>query len=339
MTSDASTSQKESLLELPKAEFGFSAADPLLSNEALLKSILGEEYTRDEEVSIPGMMDIVHKVSRYPELLPIYIRGGFFSLDKVLNFLNESGSGLDIIGDQISQRDSYPFMFGPDWLVRFVNYFMGFTQVSSETEQTWIPVAEVHCPNIENCSTDFACSTTRFNQHSFKITALGFSGGSGYSKKIKLSSGATATQNSLQLQVKAEVRLRIYQNDLGDRVLALDVTRIFDETRYVTIDASNFYRIPIQSIANDENLKSVSFDTEVDKPFEILEIEIGKKHNFSWATNIPGLLEGATAALSVESQLLCSASYKYNFTPGYRYIFYPIQIDSHVYCVFFESKE
>jgi len=336
--SDADTAVKGAVLELPESEFGYSTNDPSLLPGGIIYPTIGEEYTRDDEGHILGMIEVVQRVAQNPELLPVYIRAGHFSLDKVLKFLNETGIGLNIITDQIGQRDSYPFMFGPDWLVRFVNYFMGFTEVSSEFDKTWIPVAEIHCPNLNGCATDFVCTTTRSNQYAFKVTALGFSGGSGYTKKIKLASGATAKMNSMQLQVRAETRLRVYENDLGEHILALSITKIFDESRYVTIDVSDFYQIPIQSIAQDENLKAISFDSEVDNPFEILEIEVGKRHNFSWATKLPGLLTGSTAALSVESQLLCSASYKFNFHPGYRYIYYPLQKNSHIYFVFFHEK-
>lgn len=329
---------KEGLaVEVPELELGFSTNDPLLSLGDLVAPSITEEYTRDDEGHIPGVMEIVQKVAGNRELLPVYIRGGHFSTDKILRFLNESGAGLEILTDPTGKRVSYPYMLGPNWLVWFVNYFMGYTVVSTESADTWVPVAEIHCPDLEGCSADFVCSTTRNNQYSFKVTALGFSGGSGYSKKIRLSTGATAEKKSLQLQVKAEITKRIYQNDLGDRIFALDISKIFDETRYVAIDVSEFYRIPIQSIMQDENLRAISFDNKVDKPFQILEVETGKKHNFSWGTKLSGLLAGSTAALSVESQLLSNASFRYNFRPGYRYVYYPVQLNSHVYFVFYEQ--
>jgi hypothetical protein len=262
----------------------------------------------DAGTSHPGMIDVVHGIGRNPDLLQT--RG--------------------------QVRESYPYMLGPDWLVRFVGYFMGFTSKSAETESTWIPVSEVHCPTLQGCSTEFSFYSTRKDKAVFKVTALGSSGGGGHSHTLTRVSSGSIDAASTQLQAKAELRLRLFENDHGDRFYALDVVRIFDETRYVGIDVSEFYTIPIDTVLTDPNLRAVAADGSLKDLAEELTIETGSSHEFSWGTTVGKLLGGVNAVLTIESEIVSGAQLKYKLLPGHRYVFYRVQPNSHVYLVLHE---
>jgi len=285
----------------------------------------------------PGMIDIIHGLGRNRDLLPLYVRAGFLSLDKVLAFLNQTGLSTGLLHTRERVRDGYPYMLAPDWLTRLVGYFMGFTCRSSETDSTWIPVSEVHCPTLQGCSTDFSFYSTRKDKAVFKVTALGSSGGGGYERTLTRVSSGKISAGSSQLQAKAELRLRLFENDQGDRFFALDVLRIFDETRYVPIDVSEFYSIPIEMVLADPNLRAVAGYGALEELAEELTIETGSSHEFSWGTTVGKLLGGVTAVLTVESEVVSGAQFKYKLVPDYRYVFYPVQPNSHVYLVLHEK--
>jgi hypothetical protein len=290
----------------------------------------------DAGTSHPGMIDVVHGIGRNPDLLPFYVRAGLLSLDKVLAFINQTGLSTDLLQTRGDVRESYPYMLGPDWLVRFVGYFMGFTSKSAETESTWIPVSEVHCPTLQGCSTEFSFYSTRKDKAVFKVTALGSSGGGGHSHTLTRVSSGSIDAASTQLQAKAELRLRLFENDHGDRFYALDVVRIFDETRYVGIDVSEFYTIPIDTVLTDPNLRAVAADGSLKDLAEELTIETGSSHEFSWGTTVGKLLGGVNAVLTIESEIVSGAQLKYKLLPGHRYVFYRVQPNSHVYLVLHE---
>jgi len=285
----------------------------------------------------PGLIDAVHGIGRNPDLLPFYVRAGFFSLDRVLAFINQTGLSTELLNTRDQARDAYPFLFGPDWLMRFVGYFMGFACKDIQTESTWIPVSEVHCPSLAGCSTEFAFYSTAKSKVVFKVTAFGSSGGGGSTKTLTRVSSGRIEAASCQLQAKAELRLRLFENDRGERFYALDVIKIFDETRYVGIDVSEFYSVPLEQVLADPNLRAVGSDGALKELSEELTIETGCSHEFTWGTTVGRMLGGVAALLTVESEILSGAKLIYKLVPKHRYVFCPVQQNSHVYIVLFQE--
>lgn len=320
---------EQGLRRQPGVEFGgqISAAAPLVQ----------QVEPETEAIYRPGLIDAIHGIGRNPELLPFYARGGFFSLDRVLAFINQTGLSTGLLNTRDRVRGDYPFLFGPDWLVRFVGYFMGFTCKNIETESTWIPVSEVHCPSLAGCSTEFAFYSTSKSKVVFKVTAFGSSGGGGSTKTLTRVSSGRIEAASCQLQAKAELRLRLFENGAGERFYALDVIKIFDETRYVGIDVSDFYSIPVEQVLADANLHAVASDGALKELSEELTIETGRSHEFAWGTTVGKLLGGVTALLTVESEIVSGAKLTYRLVPKYRYVFCPVQQNSHVYLVLFQG--
>ncbi len=285
----------------------------------------------------PGFLEILRALGEEPALFEIFQRAGRLGRRDAVQFLAESGIGYDIVRPEAGESSTYPQMFGPDWLVKLINYACGFTDTNRGTEAAYIPVTQIHRPDLAGCSVEFKIDTARSRSGAFKISALGFSGGGGFSKTIQNVSSISTDDAPLELQVKAALKITTYENSFGEKIVSVSVDEIYDDTRYVEI-APVLPTVGMNELLLHRMARAVSAPASAKNFTEGETIKFGSTHQFSRGFDLElPFLEKMSISLLAKSEVITSVEHIYSLVPGYRYAFWPVQTASHIVVALYEK--
>lgn len=287
---------------------------------------------------VEGVWTAIERIAASPSALPLFVMSGALAPHALMRFMDQSGSGGELL-EGLAPSTRYGVMGGRDWLLAFVNYFMGYKQQDVRFAQDWIPVAEIHRPHVYGCAVELSLSTSTAETRSFKLSAAGFAGGGGYSKTIRQVSEIKTANLSQRLEARANLKIVTYVDSAGRVIRAISIAKIFDELRYHPIFDDDAPIDIDQLINNIPGVSVRSAPSDVEEFTEKIAIDIGRVHEFSWKSAIQdGMVADSAFALTAKSQILTRAELRYQLKPGNRYAFCPAPPGSHVILVFHDEK-
>lgn len=283
----------------------------------------------------PGIWDAILAFESDPLLLAVYVAGGVLAPQELSRFIAESNRGWDLF-ERFDRGTSNPrAMAGPEWLMKFLSYFQGYRPAEENTQEIWLPVTEIHRPQLDGCAAKFALSSSRKDGATFKLSLPGFSGGGGCSKTVECIREGTVEGNPIRIEVNATARFTRYRRQSDhDEIVAVSIAKISEEFRDVVIDPPNI-EIGIDTLKTRFGAK-VQNPADGEPAYTVI-VEDGWTHKFSLGGEIESKPLGKySAALSIESEILEQARITYEMKAGSRFAFWQAQPGSHVILTKFE---
>ena len=227
--------------------------------------------------------------------------------------------------DLLYGRVMYRDLIEKKWLFKdLIDRVKGIRQVGeAEIREINVPIAEIHCPRVDGCKTVFTLSSENTLDYSFKITILGFGGGSGESVSFGRTAQIPAEGACLKYLVPIVVKIIHCEKD-GVPFSRADIIEIKNGHTVSSIPERDDDCRRLSRSAEAMELCSEHYHYDAEGVFSgEIEINAGKKQEWEWGlTALLSKTIGTEISFKGSVESLKTITYRYELVGKHHYIGY-----------------
>lgn len=282
---------------------------------------------------IPGFIERLRllKVSDLPTNDPRVAQ--VLPLPELLAFIRDTGIVREDALNLLIGDETYVAAIRRGFIDTLLLRLAMFRKRTAIDAEMWLPVAEIHCPEVEGCETVYQWSSEHKAQ--LRVTLFGSGGGGGLSSELKFKRGLTSKGGCRRLLVRAKVVLEEWRADPDGEVLKIVNVRAVERgIRVVGLTGEDLHRCS----ADLEQVQQWIAATEAaghdlcGTPYELASKARGSavwKEEFEVRkgvmieTTVNAVLHGIAVAVELKSEVIRSFGYSYQLAePGVYLGFY-----------------
>jgi hypothetical protein len=298
-------------------------SDPTLNSDMLNNAVIEYEIISTKKISSIFELAEEDNFDQFANLL----KSPNFDVDKLLRGFEHE--------QPINSRGAIQ----EAWIRKFFDYIQGFKRLDEHVQgEALIPIAELHCPHIKGCKSEYIFSSENKKDGNLEIKIMGGSFGGGIEQVVKLKTSIPALNNCRTIYKRVPYQICKFVNvktgeekfnvEVLDGLSGMVVKDSIDESsKHFCSSNLTKYKENLDEYKNRYGTNLVSIDWGLKGKAKAavggsIEMRTGKMLKASARFSVPVEIfkETINFKLSVETSSLQSIEMTYYLEPGYSYL-------------------